>query len=163
MSEATIKPTIEKLESLFTTFNKRFYNGELEKAVITVSPDEGRNAYGWCTTYKAWKNQQDSEKGYYEINICAEHLSRNFNELCSTLLHEMVHLWNLQTEIQDTSRGGSYHNKKFKEVAEQHGLHIEQVPKYGWTKTTLNEEGERFIEQMKDKNFDIYIGIQLQG
>ena len=68
----------------------------------------------------------------------------------------MVHLWNLQNGVQDTSRGGTYHNKKFKEVAEQHGLIIEQHPKYGWTLTKLNDEAQEFIRKMNDTGFGIY-------
>jgi hypothetical protein len=68
----------------------------------------------------------------------------------------MVHLWNLQNGVQDTSRGGTYHNKKFKEVAQQHGLIIEQHPKYGWTLTKLNEETKQFINSLGDTGFGIY-------
>ncbi|MFA9375562.1 MAG: SprT-like domain-containing protein [Lachnotalea sp.] len=157
MNEQSLKPVIEKLEKLFSSFNTKFYNGELEKPIITVSPDSTKGAYGWCTSWKAWKKSEAKDnEGYYEINMCAEHLSRPFKETCSTLLHEMVHLYNLQNNIQDTSRGGTYHNKKFKEIAEQHGLIIEQHPKYGWTLTKLNEEAEQFIEDMKEQNFQLY-------
>lgn len=146
----SLKPVIDKLEKLFSKFNDRFYGGELQTPVITVSPDTTKGAYGWCTSWKAWKeaDSEDKDAGYYEINICAEHLTRKFEELCGTLLHEMVHLWNLQNGVQDTSRGGTYHNKKFKEVAEQHGLIIEQHPKYGWTLTKLNDEAQEFIRKM---------------
>ena len=88
--------------------------------------------------------------------MCAEHLNRKFEEVCSTLLHEMVHLWNLQNEIQDTSRNGSYHNKKFKDVAECHGLIIEKDKKYGWTLTSLNEEAKVFIKSLNADGFAIY-------
>lgn len=169
--QSSLKTVIEKLESLYSTFNNKFYNGELQVPVITVSPDTTSGAYGWCTSWKAWKKsdekkdqvEADAEKadkqepdGFYEINLCAEHLARPFKEVCATLLHEMVHLWNLQNEVQDTSRGGTYHNKKFKQVAEEHGLVIDQHPKYGWTLTTLNDEAARFIEQMDEQGFGIY-------
>lgn len=49
MNEVSLKPVIEELESLFSKFNARFFAGELEKPVITVSPDHTRGAYGWCT------------------------------------------------------------------------------------------------------------------
>ena len=49
MTSASLKPVIEELESLFSTFNTRFFAGKLEKPVITVSPDHTRGAYGWCT------------------------------------------------------------------------------------------------------------------
>lgn len=154
----SLKPVIDKLEKLFSKFNDRFYGGELQNPVITVSPDSTKGAYDWCTSWKAWKEagNEDKDAGYYEINICAEHLTRTFEELCGTLLHEMVHLWNLQNGVKDTSRGGTYHNKKFKEVAEQHGLIIEQHPKYGWTITHLNEEAKQFISGLGDTGFGIY-------
>lgn len=88
--------------------------------------------------------------------MCAEHLNRSFSEICSTLLHEMVHLWNLQNGVQDTSRNGSYHNKKFKETAEQHGLIIDKDEKYGWTRTSLNKEAEVYINSLNDDGFSLY-------
>lgn len=85
----SLKPVIDKLEKLFSKFNDRFYGGELQNPVITVSPDSTKGAYGWCTSWKAWKEagNEDKDAGYYEINICAEHLTRTFEELCGTLLH----------------------------------------------------------------------------
>lgn len=156
MNEQSLKPVIEKLENLFSIFDKKFYNDELQTPVITVSPDTTSGAYGWCTAWKAWKKAGEKDSGYYEINICAEHLTRSFKELCSTMLHEMVHLWNLQNGVQDTSRGGTYHNKRFKAEAEKRGLKIDQHPKYGWTVTKLNVEAEQFIEQMDDTSFSLY-------
>lgn len=157
MSETSLKPVIDKLENLFSKFNEKFYNGELQTPIITVSPDTTKGAYGWCTAWKAWSNKQPEQKktvdlavmskedlenlkkdeGFYEINICAEHLARPFEQVAETLLHEMVHLYNLQIGVQDTSRGGTYHNKKYKEAAEQHGLTVGKDAKYGWTVTTL--------------------------
>lgn len=158
MKETSLKPVIEKLENLFSKFNEKFYNGELQTPVITVSPDTTKGAYGWCTAWKAWSvgeqkkvtdlatltkealEAMKKDDGFYEINICAEHLARPFEQVAETLLHEMVHLYNLQIGVQDTSRGGTYHNKKYKEAAEQHGLTVEKDAKYGWTKTSLNDE-----------------------
>ena len=62
------------------------------------------------------------------------------------MLHEMAHLYNMVHGIKDTSsQSGAYHNKRFKETAEAHGLHIEQHPKYGWTVTYPTEELLDFI------------------
>lgn len=122
MSETSLKPVIDKLENLFSKFNEKFYNGELQKAIITVSPDTTKGAYGWCTAWKAWSNQEPKKisdmkpeeieaaksEGFYEINICAEYLARPFEQICETLLHEMVHLYNLQVGVQDTSRSAVY-------------------------------------------------------
>ena len=130
--EKTLKDIITSIEGLFDTFNARYYKNQLQRPVITISPDHTQGAFGWCTAWKAWKEKEDHD-GYYEINLCAEYLNRPLEKICATLLNEMVHLWNLQNDIQDTSRGSMYHNKKFKEVAEQHGLLIDKHEKYGWT------------------------------
>lgn len=144
---------VKTLEELFNTFNDHLFNSEIETPIITVSPDTTSGAYGWCTTQKIWKS---NEEEYYEINICAEHLNRPFNEVCATLIHEMVHLHNIKNEIQDTSANGRYHNKKFKETAEAHGLIIEKDSRVGWSTTTLRKDTAEWIEANIDhKGFDL--------
>jgi len=158
MTKKSLGSAIAALEGLFQQFNTKFFAGELEAPVITVSPDNTSGAYGWCTTWKAWKSKDDESKdgGFYEINMCAEHLTRPFEELCGTLLHEMVHLDNIGKGIKDTSRGGTYHNKRFKETAEEHGLMIERDPKYGWTITHLNEDGKAFVSGLNGDAFSLF-------
>jgi len=160
MQNTSLKPVIEKLEALFSNLNNRFYNGDLQRPVITVSPDTTKGAFGWCTSWKAWgiakEGEQKDDEGYFEINICAEYLSRPFEQVAETLLHEMVHLYNLQIGVQDTSRSGTYHNKKFKEAAEQHGLIAESSGKYGYSSTKLNEEAAQFISQYSEKKFELF-------
>lgn len=152
MTSASLKPVIEELESLFSKFNTRFFAGKLEQPVITVSPDTTRGAYGWCTGWKAWQDGT-KEGGYYEINLCAEHLNRPFEQTCSTLIHEMVHLKNLQDGVQDTSRSGLYHNQKFKSVAEETGaLIVEKGEKYGWHITKLSpDEAAAFVDDLRQR------------
>lgn len=152
MNNNSIAPTISKLESLFSKFNNHLYKGELHKPVITVSPDTTKGAYGWFTTQKVW-TEKSSDNAYYEINICADYLHVNFYEICDTLLHEMCHLYAEQMDIKDTSRGGTYHNKHFKMIAEEHGLNVERDDKYGWTKTSLNNDTKLFIDSIKDIDF----------
>ena len=151
--KASIKPTIEVIEELFETFNSKFYNDELKRPVLTVSSDTSGGAYGWCTTYKAWEDDQD---GHYEINISAEHLNRPIIEVCGTLLHEMVHLYQLSEGVKGVSRGGTYHNTKFKNEALSRGLLVEHDDKYGWTRTMLNEESFEFVESLGIIDFKLH-------
>lgn len=145
--------TVKMLDQLFDQLNKKYYNSEIGKPVITVMHDHTKSAYGWCTTQKIWKA---GEEEFYEINICAEYLNRPIAEVAATLLHEMAHLYNLEHDIKDCSGGGYYHNKKFKETAEAHGLVIEKVARYGWTKTSLQEETAEWIEKkVKIEAFDL--------
>ena len=62
-------------------------------------------------------------------------------------MHEMCHLYALQNEIQDTSRSGIYHNKKFKKIAEEHGLDVAEADKIGWSVTTLKPETAEWLEK----------------
>ena len=145
--------TIHRLEEMFDQFNKELFDNELERPILTVQADTTKGAYGWCTTQKIWKSEKEE---YYEINICAEHLNRPIKEVCATLIHEMVHLDNLYKGVQDTSANGRYHNRKFKETAEARGLVIDKDPRYGWTKTSLNDDLAKWIEEnIGDKGFDL--------
>lgn len=159
MKDNSLQNIIQELEDLFEVFNDKYFEGLLSRPVITVSPDTKNRSLGWCTTYKAWQHK-DADEGYFEINICAEHLARPFEEVAGTMLHEMVHLKNLQDGIQDTSRGGTYHNKKFKAVAEEHGLTVESNEKYGWAITELNDDAKyevsEFMNFIGKSSFDIY-------
>ena len=102
-----ISEIVKKTEEMFDLLNEHFYNKELTRPAITVSPDGGRGAYGWCSIHEIWN--ADEEK-YREINLCAEYLDRPMAELAATLLHEMAHLYNLEHDIQDVSNNGYYHN-----------------------------------------------------
>ena len=106
------------LMQAFNAINSHFYNGELEKPIITVKEGKKKNAYGWIETSKNWI-QGKTER--YEINISCDYIGeRTVAETIATLMHEMAHLYNIQNEIKDTSRAGIYHNTKFKETAEAH-------------------------------------------
>ena len=137
-----ISKVLSKAETLFEAFNDHFYNGELATPAITVHPDGGRGAYGWASVQKIWS----AEDGQYrELNICAEYLDRPLVEVACTILHEMVHIHNIQNGIEDTSNNGYYHNRRYKTSAEAHGLIIEKDAKYGWTKTSLTPEAEAWL------------------
>lgn len=132
--------TAGQLEKMFRELNTHYFNGELPEPIISLKKTPG--AYGHFTYGKVW---QAGTEHRYEINISTATLSRPIEDTTATLLHEMVHLYCMENGIKDTSNRGVYHNKHFKEVAEAHGLHIEQHPKYGWTITSPTEELLDFI------------------
>jgi len=147
-------PIVCKLDLLFEKFNNKFFESSLSKPVLTLSEEGRRKAYGWFTTEKVWKDKK--EELYYEINICPEHLNRPIEDVCETLLHEMIHLKNSLDEVQDCSRSGLYHNKKFKICAEKHGLNVVKTEKYGYAYTSLKPETLEFIKTLDLKNFDLF-------
>ncbi len=59
-----ISEIVKKTEEMFDLFNKHFYHGELTRPAITVSPDGGHGAYGWCSIHEASRLQTTgSSKG----------------------------------------------------------------------------------------------------
>lgn len=147
-----ISAITNRIENLFGQLNAQFFNGELTQPAITLSSDNGRGSYGWCTVVELWENATGK---YYEINVSSEYINRPISEVCATLLHEMTHLHDITHGIQDVSNNGYYHNKKFKASAEAHGLHIEKHVKYGWTVTTLNDEAAAWVaENIGTDNID---------
>ena len=142
----SIASDIERLDTLFGILNLEFYGSELPKPIIHYYRDESRSCYGWITVAKNWISSTNET---YEINICA---NTCFDEhVFSTLLHEMVHLYNLVHGIRDVSNNGYYHNKAFKDVAESHGLNCEHHARYGWTMTTLNTQAREFCSKLNFK------------
>ena len=139
-----VSEIVAKAEKMFNLFNHHFYNDELTRPAITVSPDGGRGVYGWCSIYEIWQGDGEAHR---EINITAEYINRPISEVAATMLHEMAHLYNLTHGIKDVSNNGYYHNKKFKDTAEAHGLHIEHHNTYGWTVTTLTEDTAEWLAQ----------------
>jgi hypothetical protein len=55
----------------------------------------------------------------------------------ATLLHEAAHALAHKRGVKDTSRQGRYHNRRFKALAEELGLHVDHDPRLGWSPTTL--------------------------
>jgi hypothetical protein len=134
--------TAGQLEKMFRAINAHFYNGELPEPIITLKKTPG--AYGHITCGKTW---QAGTERRYEINISTSTLDRPIEETTATLCHECAHLYALTHGIKDTSgAGNSYHNKRFKAIAEAHGLIIDHHAKYGWTITSPSLELLDFIE-----------------
>ena len=119
------------LNTIFDLLNGHYFESALSRPVITIQSTP--HAYGHYTKYDAWSI--DGRKGVREINIGAGTLSRPIENVVATLLHEMIHYWNDQNSIKDCSRGGTYHNKHFKDAAEARDLLVCHSERYGWAHT----------------------------
>ena len=132
------------LENAYVALNNKFFGGELPPVIITIQSSP--RAYGHYTT---WENTWVGEgQGFHEINIGAETLDRDASEVLATLSHEMCHHYCAVNNIKDTSRGGTYHNKKFKEVAEGTGaILVDYDPRIGYSPTRPTDALIAFIEE----------------
>lgn len=147
-----IKAMIDELHNIFDKINKDIFDNELQKPVILIQQNKKKKdlALGWITVKEVWLNQDESDKRK-ELTIASEYLLRPIEEIAETMMHEMVHLYNSQNDIKDCSRGGSYHNKRFKEQAEAFGLTVEKSDKYGYAHTKLSDW---LLEKIKGYNFN---------
>lgn len=129
------------LEKMFRVLNGHYFEGQLEEPIITIQSTP--RAYGHVTVSKTWHRGDGEQR--HELNVGAGTIDRPIENVVATLLHEMVHLYNLQNNIQDCSRGGSYHNKKFRDAAEVRDLKISYDSRIGWSITEPTEALLDFI------------------
>jgi tRNA(Ile2) C34 agmatinyltransferase TiaS len=141
---------IKELQNIYKNLNRDYYENKLPEVVITIQSSPKGKAYGWYAKDR-WGVETNKESAFDEINISAEYLSRPVENIISTLQHECVHLYCAMNDIKDTSNNNVYHNKKFKEEAEQRGLSIEKAQTIGYSVTTPTEE---FVEYIKGLNVD---------
>ena len=139
----TYGEAVEYLNTLFDLLNARFFDNELERPTITIQSTP--KALGHFSTRKdTWISSVGVS---HELNIGAGTLASPIEDLLSVLVHEMTHYYCHVHGIKDVSRGTMYHNRRYKEAAEAHGLIVERDPKYGWTITTPSQELLDFIEE----------------
>lgn len=143
-----LQPAIQELHKAFDLLNEKYYEGKLPQVVIAVQAKGKTNAYGWFTPAKVWEAGEEEK---HEITITAEFLNRDYIDIMRTLHHEMIHLYCHTNDIKDTSRGGTYHNKNFKNESIARGFYYpEDAPdkKYGWSFSALTPETIAEIEAM---------------
>lgn len=89
----------------------------------------------------AWVDAEGDSTGSarHEIMMSTESLARGAEATLTTLIHECAHALCHATGVRDTSRGGRYHNKRFRAQAEVMGLVTDKHPTIGFTTTGLME------------------------
>lgn len=151
------------LNKLFDLLNQHFFESELARPTLTIQSTPKAYAH-FSVRDDTWVSTVGAT---HEINIGAGTLARPIEFICADLLHEMCHYYCQLHGIKDTSRGNTYHNKRFKEVAEAHGLNVAHHEKYGWTLTTPTDELLDFV--LENELSDILItrnefyGISVSG
>lgn len=129
------------LNKIFDLLNDEFFESTLSRPTITIQSTP--KAYGHFSLREdTWVSKLG---GTHEINIGAGTLARPIEEVVATLLHEMVHYYNFISSVKDCSRGGTYHNRRFKEAAESRGLCVVHSDKYGWSHTSPGDELLDFV------------------
>jgi len=153
MKNDSLIPIIKELERVYDLIAER-YQFKALRPIITIQSKGRQAAYGWHWSDK-WSNGKDNLS---EINICAEELDKHPVE---TLIHEMCHYHNAVDKIADCN-SSQYHNKHFKERAENYGLNVKRAGRFGWAMTSVSDKLIPVLEEMKI-NYDVFKLIRKQS
>ena len=72
-------------------------------------------------------------------------MARPIENVVTTMLHEMIHYYNHINGIQDCSRGGTYHNQRFRNACLVRDLEVTRSDKYGWSHTAPGDGLLEFV------------------
>ena len=87
----------------------------------------------------------------HEVLVGGEGLHRGLVDVLGTLLHEAAHGLACARSIQDTSRQGRYHNRRYATLAQELGLEVTSVKPIGWSATTVPEPtASAYAGQLED-------------
>jgi hypothetical protein len=87
----------------------------------------------------------------HEVLVGGEGLQRGPTDVLGTLLHEAAHGLAQARSIQDTSRDGRYHNRRYATLACELGLEVAQVRPIGWSATTVpNHTAAAYAAQLEE-------------
>lgn len=120
-------------QTAYDYFNKDLFHGKLPRCLITMQRKKG--AYGYFHSEK-WLNADPDTKSHDftdELALNPSHFAnRSASETLSTLVHEMVHVW--QNHHGKPSRNG-YHNREWAYKMIEIGLHPSDTGQHGGRQT----------------------------
>jgi predicted SprT family Zn-dependent metalloprotease len=109
--------TYASLDAAYEFFNRHLFGGELPPCLITMQRHKG--AYGYFHAQRCGR-MDDARQVVDEIALNPAHFGERTPEaILSTLVHEMVHLW--QHHFGSPSRTG-YHNREWAAKMREVGL-----------------------------------------
>lgn len=123
-------------------------------AVVFTMASGGGRVHGHFAA-KSWRTRvvegkDDTPEYHHELFLSGESLSRGGVGTFGTIVHELVHAYCEENEIQETSNKGRYHNAKFRAKAEEFGLEITQSGSIGWSVTQVPDSTqERYADVIR--------------
>jgi hypothetical protein len=126
---------VAALERIWQTIRRR--HPDVPDAVLVVASGAAgkRLNLGHFAPHRWQVNGADR----HEVLVGGEGLRRGALDVLGTLLHEAAHGLAQARGIQDTSRAGRYHNRRYATLAGELGLEIANLKPIGWSATTVPE------------------------
>lgn len=112
---AVTKKQFNTLEELFDFYNLTLFDGALPPCLVNLSRHKG--AHGFFAAER-WREGENGAV-VHEISLNPDTMTRPPRAWQSTLVHEMVHLWEF---VNGTASRQAYHNKVWAKKMEDIGL-----------------------------------------
>lgn len=123
------KDEYNNLQQAFDYYNQQLFSNKLNPCIITLQ--HNKKYYGYCWAEKF--EHRTTETKIDEIALNPDLMrGRSDIEILSTLVHEMVHLW--QNQYGDAGRRG-YHNKEWGNKMKDIGLYPSSTGQIGGKET----------------------------
>jgi hypothetical protein len=120
-------------------------------------------ANGWMTRGEGETTTTNLALG--EMFMAGETLAKGARQVLQTMLHEAAHVLAKVRELKDTSRQGRWHNKTFRELAEELGLEHKRASadtRHGFSFVTLTEETEaKYADLLDELDREIRLVVDL--
>lgn len=110
------KKNYDDFNKAYDFFNRRLFGGDLPRCLLTMQ--RSKKYYGFFAG-ESWKSTEDGEKTDEIAMNPSTFKARSTEDILSTLVHEMAHLW--QFHHGKPSRSG-YHNKQWAVKMRELGL-----------------------------------------
>jgi hypothetical protein len=115
----------------------RRHHPDVPEAVLVVASGSEGKRLNWG--HFAPHRWEVAGADRHEVLVGGEGLQRAPLEVLGTLLHEAAHGLAQARGVQDTSRAGRYHNRRYATLARELGLEAASVKPIGWSATTVPE------------------------
>jgi len=102
-------------QKVFDYFNQKLFDNQLPFVLLTFNRKANSKGYFAANFW-----QYNAQASVHEISLNPDTLHRDFKLVCSTIVHEQVHLWQ-HTFGKKRSRSG-YHNQEFSDKMQSVGL-----------------------------------------
>ena len=142
---------VAALEHAWQTIRTR--HPQVPEAVLVVaSGSEGKRLnLGHFAPHRWQVNGADR----HEVLVGGEGLHRGPTDVLATLLHEAAHGLAKARSIQDTSRQGRYHNRRYATLAHELGLDVAYQDPIGWSATSVPDPtATRYVEVLAAAGVD---------
>ena len=139
LTDRTASMLVAALEHTWQAIRQR--HPEVPAAVLVVaSGGEGKRLNLGHFAPHRWQ-VHDADR--HEVLVGGEGLRRSAVEVLGTLLHEAAHGLAFARQVQDTSRQGRYHNRRYAALARELGLEVRAREPIGWSVTSVPEATAR--------------------